>query len=297
MTQRKGIILAGGSGTRLYPITQTISKQLLPVYDKPMIYYPLSTLMLAGIKDVLIINTPHEQDLFRRLLGDGSQWGMRIEYAAQPSPDGLAQAYLIGRDFIAGAPSCLVLGDNIFYGHGFTEQLRAASAQTGGATVFGYWVRDPERYGVAEFDASGKVIGLEEKPERPRSHYAVTGLYFYDGRASDFAASLKPSPRGELEITDLNRCYLDEGSLRLEKLGRGYAWLDTGTHESLLQASNFIETIEARQGLRVCCPEEIAYMNRWIDAAQLTALAKPLAKNGYGEYLLSLLEHDQPDPD
>ena len=291
MNQRKGIILAGGSGTRLYPITQTISKQLLPVYDKPMIYYPLSTLMLAGIRDVLIINTPHEQDLFKRLLGDGSQWGMRIEYATQPSPDGLAQAYLIGRDFLAGGPSCLVLGDNIFYGQGFTEQLRNASAQTHGATVFGYWVRDPERYGVAEFDASGKVVGLEEKPDKPRSHYAVTGLYFYDGRASDFAASLKPSPRGELEITDLNRCYLDDGSLRLEKLGRGYAWLDTGTHESLLQASNFIETIEARQGLRVCCPEEIAFANRWIDADQLTALAKPLAKNGYGQYLLSLLEH------
>ncbi len=297
MTQRKGIILAGGSGTRLYPITQTISKQLLPVYDKPMIYYPLSTLMLAGIRDVLIINTPHEQELFRRLLGDGSQFGMRIQYAAQPNPDGLAQAYLIGRDFLAGGPSCLVLGDNIFYGHGFTGQLRAASAQQHGATVFGYWVRDPERYGVAEFDASGKVVGLEEKPDKPRSHYAVTGLYFYDGRASEFAASLKPSPRGELEITDLNRCYLDEGSLRLEKLGRGYAWLDTGTHESLLQASNFIETIEARQGLRVCCPEEIAFSNHWIDAAQLTALAKPLAKNGYGQYLLSLLASDRPDPD
>jgi glucose-1-phosphate thymidylyltransferase len=294
MTQRKGIILAGGSGTRLYPITQTISKQLLPVYDKPMIYYPLSTLMLAGIRDVLIINTPHEQTLFQQLLGDGSQWGMRIEYAAQPRPDGLAQAYLIGREFVA---SCLVLGDNIFHGHGFTEQLRSSSAQTHGATVFGYWVRDPERYGVAEFDASGTVIGLEEKPTHPRSHYAVTGLYFYDGRASDFAASLKPSPRGELEITDLNRCYLDEGSLRLEKLGRGYAWLDTGTHESLLQASNFIETIEARQGLRVCCPEEIAYGNGWIDGAQLTALAKPLAKNAYGQYLLGLLEHELPKGD
>ena len=297
MTHRKGIILAGGSGTRLYPITQAISKQLLPVYDKPMIYYPLSTLMLAGIREVLIINTPHEQELFKRLLGDGSQWGMRIEYAAQPSPDGLAQAFLIGREFLAGGPSCLVLGDNIFYGHGFTEQLRAASAQEHGATVFGYWVRDPERYGVAEFDASGNVVGLEEKPANPRSHYAVTGLYFHDGRAGDFAASLKPSPRGELEITDLNRCYLDDGSLRLEKLGRGYAWLDTGTHESLLQASNFIETIEARQGLRVCCPEEIAYANRWIDAAQLTALAKPLAKNGYGQYLLGLLENDRPDAD
>ncbi|HTA64882.1 MAG TPA: glucose-1-phosphate thymidylyltransferase RfbA [Xanthomonadaceae bacterium] len=291
MTLRKGIILAGGSGTRLYPITQTVSKQLLPVYDKPMIYYPLSTLMTAGIRDVLIINTPHEQALFRQLLGDGSQWGMRIEYAVQPSPDGLAQAYLIGREFVAGGPSCLVLGDNIFHGDGLTTQLRKAATQEQGATVFGYWVRDPERYGVAEFDASGTVIGLEEKPAQPRSHYAVTGLYFYDGRASDFAATLKPSPRGELEITDLNRCYLEEGSLRLEKLGRGYAWLDTGTHESLLQASNFIETIEARQGLRVCCPEEIAYFNRWIDAEQLIALAKPLAKNGYGQYLLTLLEH------
>ncbi len=289
--QRKGIILAGGSGTRLYPITQAISKQLLPVYDKPMIYYPLSVLMLAGIRDVLIINTPHEQALFKHLLGDGSKWGMRIEYAVQPSPDGLAQAYLIGRDFLAGQPSCLVLGDNIFYGHGLTEVLQRASARESGATVFGYWVRDPERYGVAEFDTTGRVIGLEEKPAHPRSHYAVTGLYFYDGQASDYAASLKPSPRGELEITDLNRCYLEQGTLQLEKLGRGYAWLDTGTHESLLEASTFIETIEKRQGLRVCCPEEIAYFNQWIDDAQLRELAKPLAKNGYGHYLLSLLEH------
>jgi glucose-1-phosphate thymidylyltransferase len=287
----KGIILAGGSGTRLYPITQAISKQLLPVYDKPMIYYPLSTLMLAGIRDVLVINTPHEQAMFQHLLGDGSRWGMRIEYAVQPSPDGLAQAYLIGADFVAGDPSCLVLGDNIFYGHGFSEQLRRAANQMSGATVFGYWVRDPERYGVAEFDAEGRVIGIEEKPAVPRSNYAVTGLYFYDGRASDFAASLKPSPRGELEITDLNRCYLDEGSLRLEKLGRGYAWLDTGTHESLLQASNFIETIEQRQGLRVCCPEEIAFHNGWIDGGDLQRLAKPLMKNGYGRYLLQVLEH------
>jgi glucose-1-phosphate thymidylyltransferase len=287
----KGIILAGGSGTRLYPITQAISKQLLPVYDKPMIYYPLSTLMLAGIRDVLVINTPHEQAMFQHLLGDGSRWGMRIEYAVQPSPDGLAQAYLIGADFVAGDPSCLVLGDNIFYGHGFSEQLRRAANQVSGATVFGYWVRDPERYGVAEFDAEGRVIGIEEKPAVPRSNYAVTGLYFYDGRASDFAASLKPSPRGELEITDLNRCYLDEGSLRLEKLGRGYAWLDTGTHESLLQASNFIETIEQRQGLRVCCPEEIAFHNGWIDGGDLQRLAKPLMKNGYGRYLLQVLEH------
>jgi glucose-1-phosphate thymidylyltransferase len=291
VSARRGIVLAGGSGTRLYPITQCISKQLLPIYDKPMIYYPLSTLMLAGIRDVLVINTPHEQPLFQHLLGDGARWGMSIRYAVQPSPDGLAQAYLIGRDFLQGEPSCLVLGDNIFYGHGFSEQLQRAAAQPHGATVFGYWVRDPERYGVAEFDAGGKVVGLEEKPVKPKSSYAVTGLYFYDGRASDFAAGLKPSARGELEITDLNRCYLDDGSLRLEKLGRGHAWLDTGTHESLLQAGNFIETIEQRQGLRVCCPEEIAYFNGWIDAAQLEALARPLAKNGYGQYLLSLLEH------
>ncbi len=286
----KGIILAGGSGTRLYPITQAISKQLLPIYDKPMIYYPLSTLMLAGIRDVLVINTPHEQPLFKQLLGNGEQWGMQIEYAVQPSPDGLAQAYLIGREFVAGQPSCLVLGDNIFYGHGFSEQLRRAAQHTEGATVFGYWVRDPQRYGVAEFDVEGRVIGLEEKPVKPKSNYAVTGLYFYDGRAPEFAAQLKPSARGELEITDLNRCYLDEGSLRLEKLGRGHAWLDTGTHESLLQAGNFIETIEQRQGLRVSCPEEIAYQNGWISADQLRALAIPLIKNGYGQYLLSLLE-------
>ena len=289
--QRKGIILAGGSGTRLYPITQCISKQLLPIYDKPMIYYPLSVLMLAGIRDVLIINTPHEQELFKRLLGDGSKWGMRIEYAAQPSPDGLAQALLIGREFLGGAPSCLVLGDNIFHGQGLGDLLRRADSREQGATVFGYYVRDPERYGVAEFDTDGRVIGLEEKPSDPRSNYAVTGLYFYDGRASDFAAALKPSPRGELEITDLNRCYLDDGSLQLEKLGRGYAWLDTGTHETLNQASNFIETIEARQGLRVCCPEEIAFFKGWIDANQMRALAAPLAKNGYGQYLLGLLEH------
>ena len=288
MTQRKGIILAGGSGTRLYPITRTISKQLLPVYDKPMIYYPLSVLMLAGVREVLVINTPHEQALFKQLLGDGSQWGMHIEYAAQPSPDGLAQAYVIGKNFVAGQPSCLVLGDNIFHGHGLTEILKRADTRQHGATVFGYWVSDPERYGVAEFDGGGKVVGLEEKPLKPRSNHAVTGLYFYDGRASDYAASLKPSPRGELEITDLNRCYLEDGSLHLEPLGRGFAWLDTGTHQSLLEASNFIETIEARQGLRVCCPEEIAFGNGWIDAAQLEKLAAPLVKNGYGQYLLSL---------
>ncbi|HEX7815235.1 glucose-1-phosphate thymidylyltransferase RfbA [Dyella sp.] len=286
----KGIILAGGSGTRLYPITKAVSKQLLPVYDKPMIYYPLATLMLAGIRDVLIINTPHEQELFQRLLGDGSQWGIQITYAVQPSPDGLAQAFLIGKDFIGNDPSCLVLGDNIFYGVGLTERMKRAAARDHGATVFGYFVRDPERYGVAEFDASGKVIGLEEKPSAPKSNYAVTGLYFYDNRASDFAASLKPSPRGELEITDLNRCYLDDSSLHLEQLGRGYAWLDTGTHESLMEAGEYIQTIENRQGLKVCCPEEIAYINKWIDAEQLQRLAEPLAKTGYGQYLKNLIK-------
>jgi len=287
-TGRKGIILAGGSGTRLYPITQGISKQLLPVYDKPMIYYPLSVLMLAGIRDVLVINTPHEQALFKALLGDGSQWGMRIEYAVQPSPDGLAQAFLIGEAFLDGAPSCLVLGDNIFHGPGLTAMLTEADARTDGATVFGYWVNDPERYGVAEFDASGRVVGLEEKPAQPRSNYAVTGLYFYDGRASQLASTLAPSARGELEITDLNRLYLDEGALHLQRLGRGYAWLDTGTHQSLLEASNYIETIEARQGLRVCCPEEIAWNNGWIGDDDLARLAAPLSKNGYGKYLMSL---------
>src|SRR6188768_98844 len=241
-------------------MTHAVSKQLLPVYDKPMVYYPLSVLMLAGIREVLVINTPHEQALFKTLLGDGSKWGMKIEYAVQPSPDGLAQALLIGREFLAGQPSCLVLGDNIFHGHGFSEQLRRADECEQGATVFGYWVRDPERYGVAEFDAAGRVVGLEEKPREPKSNYAVTGLYFYDGRACDFARDLTPSARGELEITDLNRRYLAEGELRVEKLGRGYAWLDTGTHESLLQAQNFIETIELRQGLKVCCPEEIAFL-------------------------------------
>jgi glucose-1-phosphate thymidylyltransferase len=287
----KGIILAGGSGTRLYPITQSVSKQLLPVYDKPMIYYPLATLMLAGIREVLVINTPHEQTLFQRLLGDGSQWGIHISYAVQPSPDGLAQAFIIGKEFIGGDPSCLVLGDNIFYGVGLTERLKRAALRKEGATVFGYWVRDPERYGVAEFDADGRVIGLEEKPLKPKSNYAVTGLYFYDGRAADYAADLKPSPRGELEITDLNRCYLDDGSLMLEQLGRGYAWLDTGTHDSLMEAGNYIQTIENRQGLKVCCPEEIAYYNKWIDAEQVLRLAKPLAKSGYGEYLRHLVEH------
>ena len=285
----KGIILAGGSGTRLYPLTQVISKQLLPVYDKPMIYYPLSTLMLAGIRDVLVINTPHEQALFQKLLGDGSQWGISIRYAVQPSPDGLAQAFVIGREFVGGKPSCLILGDNIFYGHGLTEVLCLAAERTHGATVFGYWVRDPERYGVAEFDGTGMVVGLEEKPPQPKSNYAVTGLYFYDGRACDYASALKPSPRGEFEITDLNRCYLEDRSLKLEKLGRGYAWLDTGTHESLTEASNYIQTIENRQGLKVCCPEEISFSQGWIDAEQVLRLAAPLAKNGYGQYLQQMV--------
>lgn len=287
----KGIILAGGSGTRLYPLTRCISKQLLPVYDKPMIYYPLSVLMLAGIRDILIINTPHEQALFQKLLGDGSDFGINISYAVQPSPDGLAQAYLIGKDFVNERPSCLILGDNIFHGHGLVDRLQRAAQRESGATVFGYWVKDPHRYGVAAFDANGKVIDIEEKPKQPKSNYAVTGLYFYDGRAPAFAETLTPSARGELEITDLNRCYLDAGDLHLEQLGRGYAWLDTGTHESLLQAGSFIETIEQRQGLRVCCPEEIAYRNGWIDAEKLEQLAKPLAKNGYGQYLLSLINN------
>ena len=286
---RKGIILAGGSGTRLHPITRAISKQLLPVYDKPMIYYPLATLMLASIREVLVINTPHEQEMFQRLLGDGSQWGIDIRYAVQPSPDGLAQAFTIGRDFVAGQPSCLVLGDNIFYGVGLTERLKRAAAREAGATVFGYWVKDPERYGVAEFDADGRVIGLEEKPVQPKSHYAVTGLYFYDDRVCDYAATLQPSPRGELEITDLNRCYLDDHSLHLEQLGRGFAWLDTGTHESLMEAGDYIQTIENRQGLQVCCPEEIAYNHGWIDAEQLLQLAAPLAKTAYGQYLQQLV--------
>lgn len=285
---RRGIILAGGSGTRLYPVTRVVSKQLLPIYDKPMIYYPLSTLMLADIREVLIITTPHDQAQFQELLGDGAGWGMSISYAVQPDPGGLAQAYLIGADFVDGKDSCLVLGDNIFYGHGLVPMLKSADERQSGATVFGYWVRDPERYGVAEMDASGKVISIEEKPEKPRSNYAVTGLYFYDGRAPAFAAELEPSPRGELEITDLNRRYLEQDELHLERMGRGYAWLDTGTHESLVQASTYIETLEQRQGLRICCPEEIAFSKGWISAQQLERLATPLSKNGYGQYLLKL---------
>jgi len=287
---RKGIILAGGSGTRLYPITRVISKQLLPVYDKPMIYFPLSTLMQAGITEILIITTPHEQALFKQLLGDGRQWGIEISFAVQESPDGLAQALIIAEEFLSGCPSCLILGDNIFHGDGLKDTLARSMQRTEGCTVFGYWVRDPERYGVVEFDADMRVSSLEEKPVRPRSNYAVTGLYFYDTRASQFARELQPSPRGELEITDLNRRYLEDGSLHLERLGRGYAWLDTGTHESLQQASSFIETIENRQGLKVACPEEIAFLNGWIDDKRVLELAEPLRNSGYGEYLIQLLE-------
>jgi glucose-1-phosphate thymidylyltransferase len=287
---RKGIILAGGSGTRLHPITRVISKQLLPVYDKPMIYYPLTALMYAGIREVLIITTPHEQHLFKDLLGDGSDWGLKLEYAAQPKPEGLAQALIIAEDFLEGGPSCLILGDNIFHGGGLKNILERAASSESGATVFGYWVKDPERYGVVEFDDEFRVLSIAEKPEQPKSHYAVTGLYFYDDRAPGFAKNLAPSERGELEITDLNRCYLEDGSLSVERLGRGYAWLDTGTHESLQQASNFIETIENRQGLKVACPEEVAYFNGWIDDQQVRRLAEPLLKSGYGNYLVELLE-------
>ncbi|MGC3987907.1 MAG: glucose-1-phosphate thymidylyltransferase RfbA [Pseudorhodoferax sp.] len=289
-TKRKGIILAGGSGTRLHPATLAISKQLLPVYDKPMIYYPLSTLMLAGIREILVISTPQDTPRFQQLLGDGNQWGLSLQYAVQPSPDGLAQAFLIGEAFLDGAPSTLVLGDNIFHGHDFQDLLESASGREEGASVFAYHVHDPERYGVAQFNAEGKVLSLEEKPQKPKSNYAVTGLYFYDGRAAELARQLKPSARGELEITDLNRLYLDEGKLDVEIMGRGYAWLDTGTHESLLEASQFIATIEHRQGLKVACPEEIAFRQGWVDAAQLEQLATPLLKGGYGQYLLRLLK-------
>jgi glucose-1-phosphate thymidylyltransferase len=286
----KGIVLAGGAGTRLHPLTRGLSKQLLPVYDKPMIYYPLSILMLAGIRNVLVITTPHEQPLFQNLLGDGSQWGIRLTYAAQPKPEGIAQAFLIGEKFIAGDATALVLGDNIFYGHGLQGALQAAAALDSGATVFGYWVRDPEAYGVVELDAAGNVVGIEEKPARPKSHYAVTGLYFYDRTVVDIARSLKPSARGELEITDLNRVYLERRQLRVERLGRGVAWLDTGTPEALLQAANFIQTIQARQGLRVSCPEEVAFRKSWIDASRLRALAAPLENTAYGRYLLDLAD-------
>ena len=286
---KKGIILAGGSGSRLHPLTLSVSKQLMPVYDKPMIYYPLSILMLAGIREILVITTPEDQDAFQRLLGDGGQWGVSIDYAVQPDPGGLAQAFLIGEAFVAGEPVALVLGDNIFYGHGLPDQLRAASQQTSGATVFAYHVDDPERYGVVQFDADRKAIGIEEKPSKPKSNYAVTGLYFYDSQVTELAKALKASPRGELEITDLNRVYLEQGDLHVELMGRGVAWLDTGTHESLMEAANFIEIIQRRQGLKISCPEEIAYKLGYIDAGQVEAIATGLKQNAYGQYLLKML--------